>query len=101
MPGLQEDNFMAKIQVSSVVPAPVERLWEHIRDFNSLPKWFPGVIDSHIEAGAEPNQPGCVRNFCLEGCVRIREQMLTISDQSHEYKDKMINRPLPLAHYVT
>jgi len=100
MPGLQEGNFMAKIQVSSVIAAPVDRVWDHIRDFNSLPKWFPGVIDSHIEAGAVPNQPGCVRNFGLEGGVRIREQMLTISDQSHECKYKMIECPLPIANYV-
>jgi hypothetical protein len=91
---------MAKIQVSSVIEAPVERVWDHIRDFNSLPSWFPGVTDSHIEAGATPNQAGCVRNFGLEGGARIREQLLKLSDQSHECNYKMIECPLPIANYV-
>jgi hypothetical protein len=91
---------MTKIQVSSVVPAPVERVWDHIRDFNSLPKWFPGVSDSHIEAGVAANQAGCVRNFGLEAGIRIREQLLMLSDQNHECNYKMIECPLPLANYV-
>src|SRR5258708_11531242 len=91
---------MTKIQVSSVVPAPVERVWDHIRDFNSLPKWFPGVTDSQIEAGVPANQAGCVRNFGLEAGVRIREQLLVLSDQNHECNYKMIECPLPIANYV-
>ena len=91
---------MAKIQVSSVIAAPVDRVWNHIRDFNSLPQWFPGVIDSHIEAGTTPNQVGCVRNFGLEGGIRIREQLLTLSDERHECKYKMIECPLPIANYA-
>ena len=91
---------MTKIQVSSVVAAPVDRVWNHIRDFNSLPKWFPGVTDSHIEAGATPNQTGCVRNFGLEAGIRIREQLLTLSDQDHECNYKMVECPLPIANYV-
>ncbi len=91
---------MPKIHVSSVIPAPVERVWEYIRDFNSLPKWFPGVTDSHIEAGMPANQAGCIRNFGLEGGPRIREQLLAISDQDRVFNYKMVEGPLPVANYV-
>jgi Polyketide cyclase / dehydrase and lipid transport len=91
---------MARIQVTSVIQAPVARVWEYIRDFNGLPKWFPGVTDSHIEPGALVNQVGCVRNFGLEGGPRIREQLLVLSDQEHLCNYKMIECPLPIANYV-
>src|SRR5215467_3927976 len=90
---------MAKIHVSSVVPAPIERVWEYARDFNGLPKWFPGVTDSYIEPGVEVNQPGCVRNFGLENGARIREHLLAISDRDHSCSYKMIECPLPISNY--
>lgn len=91
---------MAKIQVSSVICAPVERVWEYIRDFNGLPKWFPGVTDSHIEAGVAVNQAGCVRNFGLDGGPRIREQLVKLSDRDHLCRYKMIECPLPISNYL-
>ena len=91
---------MAKIQVSSVIPASVERVWEYIRDFNGLPKWFPGVTDSHIEAGPPLNQAGCVRNFGLENGARLREQLIELSDREHSCHYKMIEVPLPIKNYV-
>ncbi len=91
---------MTKVHVTSVIPAPLERVWEYIRDFNSLPKWFPGVTDSHIEPGRPVNQAGCIRNFGLEGGPRIREQLLAISDQEHEFNYKMVEGPLPVANYM-
>src|SRR5215471_919127 len=91
---------MPKIQESSLIAVPVHRVWEFVRDFNSLPKWFPGVTDSHIEPGVASNQVGCVRNFGLEGGPRIREQLLQLSDQDHVCNYKMIECPLPIANYV-
>ncbi len=91
---------MAKIHVTSVIQAPVARVWEYIRDFDGLPKWFPGVTDSHIEAGVPVNQVGCIRNFGLEGGPRIREQLLALSDRDHVCSYKMIECPLPIANYV-
>ena len=91
---------MAKIHESGVVAAPLERVWEYVRDFNSLPKWFPGVTDSHIEPGVSANQAGCVRNFGLEGGPRIRERLLALSDQDHVCDYRMIECPLPIANYV-
>src|ERR1700756_1166955 len=90
---------MAKIHVSSVVPAPIEGVWEYVRDFNDLPKWFPGVTDSYIEPGVAVNQPGCVRNFGLENGARIREHLCAIPEQDHSWHYKMIECPLPISNY--
>ncbi len=91
---------MTRIHVTSVVPAPVERVWDYIRDFNSLPKWFPGVTDSYIEPGAAVNQVGCIRSFGLEGGARIREQLLALSERDRSCNYKMIESPLPISNYV-
>jgi uncharacterized protein YndB with AHSA1/START domain len=91
---------MARIHVSSAIPASVERVWEYVRDFNELPKWFPGLTDCHIEPGAAANQPGCIRNFGLQGGVRIREQLLALSDKDYSWSYKMVESPLPVTNYV-
>jgi len=90
---------MAKIHESSLIAAPVQRVWDYVRDFNSLPKWFPGVTDSHIEPGVVVNQAGCIRNFGLEGGPRIRERLIDLSDREHVCDYQMIECPLPIANY--
>ena len=61
---------MTKVFTSSVIDAPVGKVWHHIRDFNSLPKWMPVVKDSHIEADLQLNftysileSPMAVKNY--------------------------------------
>ncbi len=91
---------MSRIYVSSVIEAPAETVWAYIRNFNDLPKWFPGVVDSHIEMDKTSGQPGCVRNFGLENGARMREQLLAFSDSEHSLTYKMIDGPLPVQNYV-
>lgn len=91
---------MAKIYISSVVAAPVEKVWQYIRDFNSLPKWFPGVTDSKIEAGMRSDQVGCVRDFGLEGGERMRERLLELSDRDHSCTYTVLQAPMPVSNYI-
>jgi hypothetical protein len=90
---------MAKVHEESVIIAPLARVWEYIRDFNGLPKWFPGVTDSHIEDGVAADQAGCIRNFGVEGGPRIREQLVSLSDRDHSCSYRMVEGPLPVANY--
>ena len=39
---------MARVYVSSVIAAPASKVWERVRDFNSLPRWQPRIADSKI-----------------------------------------------------
>jgi len=91
---------MPKIYTSSVIEAPVQRVWDYVRDFNSLPKWFPGVIDSRIESGMNSDQVGCVRDFGLDGGPRMREQLLALSDQGYSCTYRMLEGPLPVSNYL-
>jgi len=91
---------MVRVYVSSMICAPIEQVWDFVRDFNALPTWFPAVTDSHIEAGLCGDQIGCIRNFGVQGGPRMREQLLSLSDVSHSWTYKMIEGGLPISNYV-
>jgi uncharacterized protein YndB with AHSA1/START domain len=91
---------MVRVYVSSIINAPIEQVWEYLRDFNALPNWFPTVTDSHIESGMRADQVGCVRNFGLQDGPRMREQLLSLSDVNHTWTYKMLEGPIPISNYV-
>lgn len=91
---------MPRTYISSVIEAPTEEVWAYVRNFNELPKWFPGVVDSHIETGKAADEVGCVRNFGLEDGARMREQLLAFSAPEHSFTYKMIDGPMPVQNYV-
>jgi hypothetical protein len=91
---------MVRVYVSSVIGAPIEQVWDFVRDFNALPKWFPAVTDSHIEGGWRADQVGCIRNFAVQGGQRMREQLLSLSDVSRSWTYKMVEGAMPITNYV-
>ena len=92
---------MAKshIFISSVVDAPIDDVWDKIRDFNALPAWHPSIADSHIENGEPSDKVGCVRNFNLKDGGNIREQLLTLSDVDYQCTYSILISPMPLENY--
>ena len=74
---------MIRVTRSAVIDAPIERVWDVLRDFNSHTAWHPVVAESEIEGGEPSDQVGCVRRFTLRDGNRIREQLLALSDRDH------------------
>lgn len=92
---------MTKVFVSAVIQASLDRVWEKVRDFNSLPQWHPGFSRSHIEEGRPADQVGCVRNFDIAGGGgTIRERLLALSDTEHSFTYTIIDSPLAVEDYV-
>ena len=58
---------MIRVTRSAVIDAPIERVWDVLRDFNSHTAWHPVVAESEIEGGEPSDQVGCVRRFTLAG----------------------------------
>ena len=52
---------------STVIDAPIDRVWAVLRDFNSHDRWHDVVAESRIEGDERSDQVGCVRSFTLEG----------------------------------
>ena len=91
---------MVKVTRSTVIDAPVDVVWELLRDFNGHDRWHPAVTESRIEDGLEPDIVGCVRDFRLADGGAIREQLLSLSDRDYRFTYCILEAPLPLVNYV-
>jgi NADPH:quinone reductase-like Zn-dependent oxidoreductase len=91
---------MIRVRRSAVIDAPIGRVWEVLRDFNSHSAWHPAVGPSEIENGEPPDQVGCVRNFHLKDGNHIREQLLALSDRDYVSTYCILDATLPMKNYV-
>ena len=92
---------MIHVDVSTVIDAPIAKVWAVVSDFNGLPKWHPATLDSRIEDGGHNGQIGCIRNFALsDGSGRVRETLLAMSAPDHWLTYDMLEAPLPFVDYV-
>lgn len=91
---------MVKVAKSTILEAPVDRVWELVRDFNGHDRWHPAVADSQIERGQPADKIGCVRRFHLQDGSELREQLLTLSDIDFAFSYCLLDTPVPLFNYV-
>ena len=91
---------MVTVTRSTIIDAPIDVVWEVLRDFNGHDRWHPAVAESRLEDGLDPDVVGCVRDFRLADGGRIREQLLSLSDRKHCYTYCILEAPLPLINYV-
>jgi NADPH:quinone reductase len=92
--------MLHKVVRSTVIDAPIERVWEVLRDFNSHDRWHPAIASSSIEGGERSDQVGCVRNFKLADGNHIREQLIALSDVDHVSTYCILQSTVPLERYV-
>ncbi|MFO1037923.1 MAG: SRPBCC family protein [Geminicoccaceae bacterium] len=91
---------MAKVYVSSVIPAPIAAVWRVVRDFNGLPDWTGFVAESRIEQNMPADRIGCIRNFRLRDGGRIRERLLALSDYDMSCTYSILESPLGVENYI-
>jgi NADPH:quinone reductase-like Zn-dependent oxidoreductase len=91
---------LIRVTRSAVIDAPIERVWEVLRDFNSHGAWHPAVGESQIENGEPSDQVGCVRNFFLKDGNHLREQLLALSDRDYLSTYCILDATLPMKRYV-
>lgn len=93
---------MKKVHVSTVINAPIERVWRTVSDFNGLPAWMPGMKDSMIEDGKGATEIGAVRRLAMAGTSdRLRERLEELSLQDHRITYSVLEGPLPVKKIVT
>ena len=91
---------MIRVTRSTVINAPIERVWSVLRDFNSHTAWHPVVAESDIEGDEPSDRVGCVRRFRLQDGARIREQLLSLSDRDYRMTYCILTADIPLERYV-
>ncbi|MCA0243935.1 MAG: SRPBCC family protein [Proteobacteria bacterium] len=92
--------MLQRVVRSTVIDAPIERVWAVLRDFNSHDRWHDVVAESRIEGGERSDQVGCVRSFTLQDGHRIREQLLTLDDREYRSTYTIVEATVPLQRYV-
>src|SRR5262245_12167086 len=93
-------GVMPRVVKSTIIDAPVDRVWSVLRDFNGFDRWHPTIATSAIERGAPSDKVGCVRRLRLKDGSELREQLLTLSDLEQTYSYCLLDTPIPLFNYV-
>lgn len=91
---------MVKVLKSTILNAPVDAVWDVLRDFNGHDHWHPAVRDSAVERNLPSDKVGCVRRFHLNDGSELREQLLTLSDLETTFSYCLLDTPVPLFNYV-
>ncbi len=92
--------MLQRVIRSTVIDAPIERVWAVLRDFNSHDQWHDVVEASRIEGNERSDQVGCIRNFSLKDGNRIREQLIALSDVDYKSTYCIVEATVPLQRYV-
>lgn len=91
---------MVEVVRSTIIDAPVARVWAVLRDFNGHRDWHPAIAASVIEDGKAGDQVGAVRRFRLRDGAELREQLLSLSDRDRSLTYCILSAPLPLYGYI-
>jgi mxaD protein len=89
-----------KVTKTINIDAPVDKVWDAVKDFDSLPKWHPGFSADKITKG-ENNKPGAVRQLTVKDGPSFTEELVSFDDAAHSYRYRIIDSPLPLRDYVS
>ena len=93
---------MPKVLVSTVINAPVERVWRTVSDFNGLPAWMPGMKDSTVEDGKSPTAIGAVRRLSMAGTKDVlRERLEVLDPENFRITYSVLEGPLPVKKIMT
>lgn len=87
------------VYISDVIDAPIESVWEVMRDYNDMPSYHPGIKKSVIENNLSSDQVGCIRRLTL-GEGYVREVLLCLDDRNYVFTYEIIEGTLPVRGYV-
>ncbi|MDP3705184.1 MAG: SRPBCC family protein [Legionellaceae bacterium] len=85
------------VHITEVIDAPVEKIWQIIRDFNGLPSFHPGIKASRIEHG-DGESIGSIRHLTLESGY-VREELILLDEKAHALDYVIIEGTLPVRNY--
>jgi hypothetical protein len=85
---------MAKVSMSTKLPASAKAAWDLIGGFNGLPDWHPVVEKSELEGDG-----GSIRRLSLLGGGTIVEKLEKHDDGDRTYSYTIEEGPLPVSNY--
>ncbi|CAM6091452.1 unnamed protein product [Calypogeia fissa] len=73
-------------EVTEVIPAPIDKVWPILTDFDGLHRLFPQIYSSCETVEGEKNKPGALRHLTAptpHGIVEAKERLISIDDVNH------------------
>ncbi|GAB2472093.1 SRPBCC family protein [Jatrophihabitans fulvus] len=83
-----------------MIPAPIDRVWAVVRDFDRLPAWHPAIGTSTLESGSD-GQCGSVRRLTLGDGGVVTERLVSLDDDEHRLVYTIIECPFAVRRYVS
>lgn len=87
-----------RVVESVEVKAPLERVWETVKDFDGLNKWHPGFASDELVSGAN-GKAGALRKLTIKDGPVVSERLLAFDEVHHSYRYRIVESPLPISHY--
>ena len=87
---------MASASVSDLIPAPIEKVWEVVGDFNGMGKYVSAVTDSQMTGEGV----GAVRKVTMQDGTVIEESLESYDPAAYELSYAIIAAPLPVKDYL-
>ncbi len=93
---------MPKVLVSTVINAPIGRVWHTVGNFEGLDGWMPGITSSVIEDGKGPTEVGAVRSLGVMGDEgALQERLEELKPDEYRIVYSVLKGPLPVDNIKT
>lgn len=93
---------MPTVEVSVVCSAPIQAVWQAIKQFDSF-AWATPKDDTPIKIeiinGQAPDSPGAVRVLHLPDGSKLTETLLAMSNVDHSYEYTITSGPFPVSNH--
>ena len=89
-------RVVEKVQVK----APVDAVWNAVKDWDGLNKWHPGFSSDEVVSGAN-GKVGSVRKLTIKDGPSFTERLTAYDDAKHSYHYRIIESPLPITDYAS
>jgi mxaD protein len=75
-----------KAKESLVINAPVDKVWDAVKDFGAIVNWHPDVKSSQ---GDGKRESGGIRTVVLQNGGELQDELDFYSDKNHEYSFRL------------
>ncbi|MEO8004952.1 MAG: SRPBCC family protein [Betaproteobacteria bacterium] len=81
------------------IKASIWKVWDAVKDFDSLDKWHPMFSSDEIKSGGN-NEVGTIRTMTVKDGPSFDEELLTFDALDKKFTYRLIDPvPLPIAEY--
>jgi len=87
-----------KVSQTVKIKAPLDKVWDTVKDFDGLSKWHPGFSSDVLASGGNATV-GAVRKLTIKDGPSFTERLLSYDKAHHSYHYMIVESPLPITNY--